>query len=277
MPLDEIVVKDAEGLSQDTPAQEPSPEPEGAPQDKRGPDGWIPKVRFNEVLDERNELRARVEQEREERIRLEERARAQDAAVEAKRKQAPTMAELDDMVARGELTSATADVYKHRQTEDNAVAKALAIAERKETERRRSERRDSEMRAYAEASPDIMKRGSDTWNQAAAAYQDLVYYQGTPETAVEKANLELIAVRTVLGPVAAIKARKAADEANRANRETYNDVGNGDQHKTEQPDTQRKKLTPRQQEYFSRMQKAGRYPNGIKEYMEELSYVRPIV
>ena len=201
------VIKDADGASQDSPAQDTSPEPEGAPQDKRGPDGWIPKVRFNEVLDERNELRARVEQEREERIRLEERARAQDANQEAKRKQAPTIAELDDMVSRGELTQTAADVYKHRQTEDNAVAKALAIAEAKDAARRRAGRRDGELAAYAQATPDIMKKGSDTWNQAAEAYRDLVFYQGTPKTEAERLNLELIAVRTVLGPLAAFKAR----------------------------------------------------------------------
>lgn len=271
------VVKDAEGVSLDPPAQESSPEPvEGAPQDKRGPDGWIPKVRFNEVLGERNELRVRAEQEREERIRLEERLKARED-IKVPTKKVATAAELDEFVSRGDMTAVQAADYLSVHAEDRAVAKALAIAERKEAERRRSDRRTSEMQAYASAHPDIMKRGSDTWNKAAEAYQDITFYNGEPETNEQKLTYELMAVRTVLGPVGAIKARQDADAAVRANRETHQDVGNGDQHKTETDEGKIAKLTPRQQDYFRTMQKAGRYPGGIKEYMEELAFVRPVV
>lgn len=264
---------------QDTTAQDSSTElkVEEKQDEKRGPDGWIPKVRFKEVIDDRNAAQTALEQEREQRIRLEERLKAQDTARVEADKKAPTTRELDEMVSRGDLTAIQATEYLTKQSEDRAVARALAVAERKSETDRRTQRRESEMRTYAEASPDIMKRGSDVWNKAAEAYQDIVFYNGEPTSVEQKLNYELMAVRTTLGSVSALKARKDADTESRANRETYNEVGNGTQVKTDSEDAKISKLTPAQQEYFHRMVNAGRYPGGAKEYLEELNYKRPRV
>lgn len=260
-------------------APESAPEQTGvesAPTAPRGPDGWIPKVRFNEVVDERNDLRERAQNEREERVRLEERLKARETPVEIPKK-APTPQELDEMISRGDLTAMQATEFVTRVSEDRAVARALAIAEQRAARERRSQRRDSEMRAYAEAVPDILKKGSDVWKTAADNYQDIVFYNGEPDGEEQKLTYELMAVRTTLGSTRALKMRKDANNEARANRETYSEVGNGMQQKPESEEAKIRSLTPKQQEHFRRMEQAGRYPGGAKQYLEELNYERPSV
>ena len=166
---------------------------------KRGPDGWIPKVRFNEVIGKVHGLEQTLQQEREARIRLEEqlKARAPD------KPERYTKQQLREMVATGQMTQDQADDTWDAQREAEITEKVMGAVKSTSVETATLTRVNSDLARYKELAPDILVEGSETRQAVAERYQYLLSI-GAPRGAAT----ELAAANAVLGPVEALE-RKA--------------------------------------------------------------------
>lgn len=257
------------------------PEVETTGEEDRGPTGWIPKVRFQEVVAEKNSAQDELAKEREARIRLEERlnsSRPVDKPVDKEL----TRVELRALIERGDITQEQADSYMDAQIEKRAVDKARASVEATMATQSRLSSVSSQLGEYAKLVPNAAVRGTPERLAAERAYVEVVERLGPPKGKEQELAYELTALERVFGTVTNLK--RAGDK--RAAHEPFADTTTAAPPGVKTGDNRgsgvsvderavRAKLNARQAEHYDKMIKAGRYRGGWKEVGEELSYKAP--
>ena|SRR3990167_1904505 len=156
----------------------------------KGPDGWIPKVRLDEVLAKHRETEALLQKEREERIRLEERAKPKEQP------KAPTRAELLQAVETGQISQTQADEAWERQIEQRVRTGITEEWKQYESTRELTTKVNTEVDQYTQSYPDVLTHGTENRSKVETEFQYL-RSRGMPDT---KAT-ELVALRNVFGPL----------------------------------------------------------------------------
>jgi len=185
-------------------AEETSPKPDQVetPEVVEEEHKTIPKERFDQVWARTKKAEAKAEaiqaelqREREERIRLEERAKVQQETVQSQKEY--TWAELENFISEGKLTRDQAQEYKDTQTEKRLRQKLDADQAKKSTDGQILGR----IEEYKKLIPDVMEFGSESRTRYEAEYQHFVRNLGYPENyATQEA-----AIRSAFGPIEKVK------------------------------------------------------------------------
>ena len=182
---------------------------ETAEPEKRGPTGWVPKSRLDEVITERNRLREDTQRERDERIRAEERARL--ATAQQANEKTWTPSELRTLVNEARITEdqmfAQLDYQSRKQTLVE-VAKFVETRDRVKTT-------DDKLTRYSQYVPDWNRPGTDANRKAEAEYAKLIAAGAQPTK-----YTELLALERALGDLASLERMKRSDQLTSENRET---------------------------------------------------------
>lgn len=186
-------------------------EGEGEGGDKRGPTGWIPKVRLDEVLGQSRKLQDELQAEREQRIRLEERLNAGGGKDKPK---TYTRAELLEAVNAGTITQATADEVWEQQITTKVREDITRDITQRDAVRERATRVSTEISRYKSAVPDVMDTSSDARKKVVAEFDYLVSI-GQPKTV----ETELAALRSVFGPLERLEKRDVTREKRSSHQE----------------------------------------------------------
>jgi hypothetical protein len=224
---------------------------------------WIPKTRFDEARadDQRKlaTLQNELQKEREDRIRAEERAKAEKPKVLSR-------AELNQLVADGSLTEDARDEYLEKQREERIEQRLEAkfAAERKQSDR--ISLINAQMERYKTLIPDVMVAGSEPRARVESEFNFLVSVDGQPQSNEEALALELKALRAAFGPVDRLK------ETTRKRRETHQETGGGAADEGgPKEDTAPSKLTARERDHYQRLIDSGVY-TGWKQVREEQKF-----
>lgn len=278
-PTDEVVVPESSPETLEVVAEVTPVEPE----EKKGPTGWVPKMRLDEVIAERNAKDEQLQREREERIRVEERLRAE---AEVKKQQAPrrySWAELEKMVEDGHANRQQVEAYKEESFTLRMTEQAEQIYSRKQVESAVEATVAGELTGYRELLPSLNSTASPERIKAEQEYARLVSVvrasgvepprQGTKAQAL----LEAQALRSAFGPLDRLREVRSAADKTRERRPTHQEVGadGGGGMLDTQPAKGKDPvadLTPREKEHYQRMIRSGRYSGWdavrteIKEY-----------
>lgn len=193
-------------------------------EEKKGPNGWIPKVRLDEVIGKVHGLEASLQQEREERIRLEERLKAgqKDEPVRY------TKQVLREAVATGQMTQDQADDLWDSQREAEITEKVMGVVTASTTQSKAVERVDADLAKYKALAPDLMVEGSETRIEVAERYQYLISI-GAPSGPAT----QLAAANAVLGPIDRLEKKSKGRTVTQSHEETGgNDSGENGGKKT---------------------------------------------
>jgi hypothetical protein len=167
----------------------------------------VPYARFKEVND-------KVQQEREARIRAEERAKALESTKVPEAQKIYTRQELRQMVTENKISQDQMDEYMEAKLRAELQQDVVKVG----TERDRNTKVAMEIARYKSFVPDITKDGTEDRAKVVKEFQYLVAH-GQPENST---STELAALRAVYGPVEKLEKKRVLDE-----RESFQDVGNG--------------------------------------------------
>lgn len=204
---------------------------------------WIPRDRFNEaVMSERAKrevLEAQLANERQEKAKLEE-------AAKAKAEPQYSRAELKSLVDEGKLSEDQAETLWERQVESRLQKKLeKSMIERSTTEKLNGTVSHL-LTQYKTEIPDLENRESEAWKSVEKEYRFLVETLGEPPTVAT----EVKACRAIFGPVDTIKNRT------KGSRETHKDTGSdGD----DSVQVGANKISNRLREHYSKMIERGQY------------------
>jgi hypothetical protein len=166
----------------------------------------VPYARFKEVND-------KVQQEREARIRAEERAKALESTKVPEAQKIYTRQELRQMVTESKISQDQMDEYMEAKLRAELQQDVVKVG----NERERSTKVLQEIARYKSHVPDIAKDGTEDRIKVEKEFQYLVAH-GQPKSE----STELAALRAVYGPVEKLEKKRVLDE-----RESFQDVGNG--------------------------------------------------
>ena len=208
------VKEEVSPLAEDTtPKPDSQVEPEVVQEESR----TIPKERFDQVWAraKKDEAKAKalqeeLQREREERIRLEERAKVQQESTQAQKEY--TWAELENFIAEGKLTRDQAQDYKDKQTEERLRRKLLAEREQESTKTAFL----SQIEQYKQLIPDVMELGSENRQKYEREYTYFVRTLGYPENYAT----QLAATRAAFGDLEKVK-RTSASRQPITNKESF--------------------------------------------------------
>lgn len=147
-------------------AEPVKPEPEPEPEPKRGPTGWIPPQRLNEVIGERESARLEAQRERDERVRVQ----AQLEALQNEKK--PKLYSVDEvqaMLDRGEVTAVQAMSYFAALSKEQAKVEFRAEQQRLDALRTDQDK----IRRYSAVVPGWNRAGTEANAKAEAAAAEL--------------------------------------------------------------------------------------------------------
>lgn len=250
----------------ETPTEPPSTEPHTLePGGDRFKQVW---ARAKSAEADKERLAAELQQERESRIRYEERLKAQETKP-TKTEPVYSWQQLEDMVTNGTLTRAQASEYR-----EGVVKRDLKAEQDRELDQRlvnieRARRVTTDLDNYKRLIPAVMQAGTPEREKVAAEYRYMTGVLGMPEGVAT----ELAASRAAFGDLAALERSRAASNSTRDNREaTVETTTSG--HAPEAKKDPLKGLDTRQREHYERMIKKGRYPKGWDDVRTELTWTR---
>lgn len=193
------VKEEVSPLAEDT---TPKPDSQEVPEVVAEESKTIPKDRFDQVWARSKKAEAKAEaiqaelqREREERIRLEERARVQQEKVQSEKEY--TWAELENFIVEGKLTRDQAQDYKDQQTEKRLRQKLEADQARRSTESQVL----GQIEQYKQLIPDVMEHGSESRQRYETEYTYLVNTLGYPANY----QTQLAATRAAFGDIEKVK------------------------------------------------------------------------
>lgn len=229
--------------------------------------------RFKEVWARAKRTEDRLQREREERIRLEERLRAAEEA----KKQAPqqereyTWAELEEAIATNKITRADALVYREKLIEKRAAEKARQEAEHFITQQTQIQRVVSDIDSYRKVIPDVDNTDSDDFKAVAVEYQDLVATYGKPKDQATELKYQRDALKRAFGPVDRLRKPVATPKPKVDSvQDTTTDARPTNTSKSKDVLTT---LTPSQKAHYEKMITRGVY-EGWDDVREELNWTR---
>jgi hypothetical protein len=216
---------------------------------------------------ERDRLREEAQREREERIRYEERLKAQE---ETKKAAEPEYSwdQLEAAIAEGKITRAWANDYREKLVADKATREAEKRLEQKLASTSQESTVFHELDRYKKAAPEILQQGSEERTKVEREYAYMVQVLKFPPTHAT----ELAATRAALGDLDTVERRvKAKKEATKEPfMETHSSTQRPQQKKND-PIAELEK-DPRRKAHYEKMIRAGRYPNGWEDVRAELTY-----
>ena len=192
---------------------------------------YIPRERLNVVLDDNKDLKNRI--------------RELESA-----KTAPKVyssEELENAVLDGNMSREQVDAIKERQIKDSVIAEVKDVL----TASSRAEKQNTQLRDYETALPDLAHEGSDLYNSVVAEYRYLVHELGQDDND----GTMVAAIRSVAGPLSAIRAASKLAKKVEPHKETGGGSGGG----SGKEDTRWDQLTPRQKDYYDQRIKDGLY------------------
>ena len=233
-------------------------------------------VRFQQIYARAKGAEEELDIERERRIRAEaERDLLKTVTPVGKTDHEYTHLELESMVAQGQATREQVDKYKEDRLEARLAKKLRDEWDGRTREVQRAERLAVEFSGYTNAIPNIGVQGTEERKAVDAEFDYLTQIHGVNPiklTPTERQALALNAVRNVFGPVNSLKQRTmpAVGEIHAGS------IGGIPPLTKPNPDQAiLDGLKPEQVEHYNKMMRAGRYPKGWAEVVEELKYVPP--
>jgi hypothetical protein len=127
--------------------------------------------------------------------------------------------ELLAAVSAGTIPQDQADAEWERQIREDARAEARQIATETVSRAQRMESVSTQISQYTEAVPELLDRGSDTYQKVAGEFRFLVAQGDDPKSL----STELKAIRAALGPVEKVRAARSG----RASHEDHRETGGG--------------------------------------------------
>ena len=264
----------AEPLSAIEPIPEPALEPH--PLEPGG-------KRFEQVWARAKTAEEKLQEEREARIRAEERLSVLET-VKATKKAEDDAAKvhswetLEGWITEGRITRAQANEYREGVVAEKAArdAEARLSKHMDATQRRRDV--TSGIAQYQAAVPSLKDRTSPERLRAEAEYAYLVNLHGAPKDEDQRLVYELNACHSAFGDVAALAKLKATQDVTQANREAFVETT-----QTGKPTTATDENAippevakdPRLLAHYQRMMDNGRYPGGWKDVKAELAFRPP--
>ncbi len=204
---------------------------------------------------EKAELAAKLQEEREARIRLEEREKAREEA--AKEKQANekvySWKELEGFIAEGKLTMADAMEYRENIIRKEAETKVQKTLENHLKLNTREDKVGKGIEAYRTLKPEMLQEGTPERERLKGEYKYLVEELGYPQNHAT----ELAAARAAFGDLKALQ-NQAALKAKPVEREGHQETMTN-----QRPPVKAKDpiagLNEAQKKHYTRMIEAGRY------------------
>ena len=255
-------------------AEAPVVEPEKHPLEPGG-------ARFKEVYARAKTAEAKMQEEREGRIRAETEAAVLREARSTQPAKADekelTWTELKQMIADSRISEADALDYREKLVEKRTAAKVEASITSRLTSQDRLNRVASEIERYKDAIPDVNKLGTDERAKFDTEFRYQVDVVGLDP---KSTATQLTALRAVYGsPDKAVQYAKAHAKAAPA-AESYAETSGGGPAVPATPKKAfRDALTPREQEHYDRMIKHGRYGDPATAWMrikEEHDYFNKV-
>ena len=213
----------------------------------------IPKERFDQVWARTKkaeakaaELEAERQQEREARIRLEERLAAKEAVKAAEPEY--TREQLKVFIEEGKITEAQADEYREKLIEQRLERKFKEKLDKEST----ATKILGEIDQYKQLIPDVMVPGSESRQKYEQEYKYMVRELGLPDNYAT----QLAATRAAFGDLSMVKTRTATKQAvvSRESFEETHTASNGSQKATK---PFRDTLPQYKIEHYEKMIKAG--------------------
>ena len=232
--------------------------------------------RFNQVWARAKAAEGKLQAEREERIRLEERLKAQQDVATVKAEAAKpaehSWETLEAWIAEGRLSRAQAMAYREGIIKDTAVKEATTKLDAQFKETQRTASVTSELERYKQALPAITQSGTPERVKVETQYSYLINTLGhQPGLATE-----LLASKLAFGEAEILEKQRTTQRTTADQHEVMMET-----HSTQRPsETTAKdkndpvsKLDARQREHYTRMIKAGRYSDW-GEVRKELAWER---
>ena len=248
-----MTTEDQGGAGSEEPDKRETPPATGAKHqdgsgDKPDRSEWIPRARFDELVDQVRDLKGKLENPPE---------------VKAPPREF-TRAELAASVEKGDLTQDQANNLWERQIIKRADDSARETANQVVTDRETARSIDADMLRYKELIPAVMRDGTEEREKVAKEYRDLVA-RGSPKDR----STELAALRVVFGSIEKIEkaqSRSKPDVQSDEQTGAGGDTGGGEVEKV-------KGLTARERAYYTDQIAKGRYKDwdAVKE---ELTYAK---
>jgi len=193
-----------------------------------------------------SDIQEQLQQEREARIRLEEKPSAEPEY---------SREELLSMVEDEKITQLQADKLWEKQIEDSVTKKVLGTVSKIDSQKQINQ----DLREYKRLKPGISKNGSEDREKVAEEYAYLISI-GQPDSV----STELTAVRNVFGPVEKLKKKLEL--------ETHQETGGGEPPPKEEHKVL-KNMDTRQKDYYTKRIEQGIYKSW-DEVEKELKYSR---
>jgi len=246
------------------------PEPDEAhpldPDGKRFKQVWARAKTAEQTADA---LKQELQKEREERIRFEERLKAQDAAKTAVNQPEYTWQQLEAFIDEGKITRAQAQDYREKLVEQRAIDAAEKRLEAKLKTTSSESTILTELERYKKAVPEVEQAGTPEFQKAQREYVYLTQRLGYPPTY----QTQLVAARAALGDIDSVE-RTAQTRRTSHVKEPYMETqssGGRPVSRSKDPITT---LSVVEKAHYEKMIKNGRY-NGWDDVWAELAYVPP--
>ena len=251
-------------------AQQPVPESE-VKDDAKEPNPLDPEgSRFKQVWARAKAAEAKAAQveaearaEREERIRLEERLAAKEAA-KAEAQPKYTWDQLQAAVDAGQITMGKALEIRDQQLYDRWEKDQQA----REQKHRVLSDVSVEMNEYKRLVPNASVPGTDERQKVEREYGYLVKRLGEPTSREQALSMELAAARAAFGDLDTLKTKQTL-ASKPLPKESYMETSGSKKQMQDTKKDFRSTLTSREVQHYERMMRQGRYPGGWSEVQKE--------
>jgi hypothetical protein len=196
-------------------------------------------------------LEAKLSREREERIRLEERTKAQEKSAPPEPEY--SRAQLKQLVDAGTISEEQRDAVLDKQDrarEERLINETTRKFQQQSAQSARNQRISSQIDTYKSSFPDVMVEGSETRQKVQREYDFLVSVEGGPRSDEQGAIMELKAMRAALGPAEKVR------ETTRQRRQTHAETG-GAGDNTSRPVDMANKIPKKYREYYKHRVETG--------------------
>ena len=238
--------------------------------------------RFDQVWKRAKTAEERLQDEREQRIRLEERLKAieetrQTDATKAEDAKVYSWEQLEGWIADGRITRAQAAEYREDLVRKQTTRELESKLQQKLEVAHKAQTVSQSLQSYTDALPALNDRSSPERLRAESEYAFLVQLHGAPKDPDQRLVYELSACRAAFGDVANVSKLRASQDALHRNREGFVETGTPGKPGSGAKDDPIKGLTPRELEHYKRMIQKGRYARGWDDVRAELTWVRGAV
>ena len=259
----------------ETPVAPPEPTPDQVSPHPLEPGG----ERFKQVRSRDKTAEDKLQEEREQRIRLEERLGAleatRDEAVRANAAKTYSWEQLEGWINEGRITRPQANEYREGVVRQQAAREAETRAAQQLEVTQRHQMVVTSIGQYRQALPSLAVLSSPERTKAEAEYAFLVQLHGKPRDAAQQLTYELGALRAAFGDVEALSKLRASHETARTNQEAFVETQQSGKPPATTDNTAipaEVAKNPRLLEHYNRMMRSGRYPGGWKDVKAELDF-----